>query len=32
MSECLVLGAVEEDGKVVLLQCQKPAKNGLKIS
>jgi len=31
-SECLVLGAVEEDGKVVVLQTERPVKNGIKIS
>ncbi len=29
MSDCLVLGAVEADGKVVLLQTERPTKNGL---
>jgi tRNA-binding protein len=29
MSECLVLGAVETDGKVVLLQTERPTENGL---
>ncbi len=31
-SEFLVLGAVEEDGKVVLLHPSQPTKNGLKIA
>ena len=31
-SQFLVLGAIEEDGKVVLLHPSQPAKNGLKIS
>jgi tRNA-binding protein len=31
-SECLVLGAIEEDGKVVVLQTERPVKNGIKIS
>ncbi len=31
-SECLVLGAVQTDGKVVLLQTERPIENGLKIS
>jgi tRNA-binding protein len=31
-SECLVLGAVEEEGKVVVLQTERPVKNGIKIS
>ena len=30
--EFLVLGALEEDGKVVLLHPSKPTKNGLKIA
>ena len=29
MSECLVLGAVEADGKVVLLQTERTTNNGL---
>lgn len=29
MSECLVLGAVETDGKVVLLQTERQTENGL---
>ncbi len=29
MSECLVLGAVETDGKVVLLQTERRTENGL---
>jgi len=28
MSECLVLGAVEADGNVVLLQTERPTSNG----
>jgi tRNA-binding protein len=32
MSECLVLGAVQDGGEVVLLQPEKPVANGLKIS
>ena len=31
-SQFLVLGAVEEDGKVVLLHPSQPTKNGLKIA
>ncbi len=31
-SEFLVLGAIQEDGKVVLLHPSQPAKNGLKIA
>ena len=31
-SQFLVLGALEEDGKVVLLHPSKPTKNGLKIA
>ena len=31
-SQFLVLGAIEEDGKVVLLNPSQPAKNGLKIA
>ena len=31
-SEFLVLGALEEDGKVVLLHPSQPTKNGLKIA
>ena len=31
-SQFLVLGALEEDGKVVLLHPSQPTKNGLKIS
>ena len=31
-SQFLVLGALEEDGKVVLLHPSQPAKNGLKIA
>jgi tRNA-binding protein len=32
MSECLVLGAVNQDGSVVLLQPQQAVANGLKIA
>ncbi len=32
ISECLVLGAVNTDGGVVLLQPQQPTENGLKIA
>ncbi|GAB3688092.1 tRNA-binding protein [Spirosoma flavus] len=32
MSECLVLGAVAEDGTVTLLQTERPTKNGLRIA
>ena len=31
-SQFLVLGAIEEDGKVVLLHPSQPAKNGLRIA
>jgi len=31
-SECLVLGSVDDEGKVVLLQPERQVKNGLKIS
>ena len=31
-SEFLVLGAIEEDGKVVLIHPSQPAKNGLKLA
>lgn len=31
-SECLVLGAVNEDGSIVLLQTEKPVLNGLRIA
>ena len=31
-SEFLVLGAIEEDGKVVLVHPSQPSKNGLKIA
>ena len=31
-SEFLVLGAIEEDGKVVLIHPSQPTKNGLKIA
>ena len=31
-SQFLILGALEEDGKVVLLHPSKPTKNGLKIA
>ena len=32
ISECLVLGAVQEDGSVVLLQTERQVPNGLKIA
>ncbi len=32
MSECLVLGAVGENGEVTLLQTERPAPNGLRVS
>ena len=32
MSECLVLGAVAEDGEVALLETEQATKNGLRIS
>lgn len=32
MSECLVLGAVAEDGSVVLLETERNTKNGLRIA
>nr|WP_204618844.1 tRNA-binding protein [Desulforadius tongensis] len=32
MSEVLVLGTVQSDGKVVLLQPERPVENGLRIS
>lgn len=32
MSECLVLGAVDADGNVVLMQPEASVKNGLKIA
>jgi tRNA-binding protein len=31
-SECLVLGAVNEDGSIVLLQTEQPVGNGLRIA
>ncbi len=31
-SECLVLGAVNDDGSIVLLQTEKPVSNGLRIA
>ncbi len=31
MSECLVLGAVADDGTVTLLQTERPTENGLRI-
>jgi len=31
-SECLVLGAIEADGNVVLLQTERTVKNGLRIA
>ncbi|ADB42098.1 tRNA-binding protein [Spirosoma linguale] len=32
MSECLVLGAVDNDGTVTLLQTERPTENGLRIA
>ncbi|WP_165358928.1 tRNA-binding protein [Spirosoma sordidisoli] len=32
MSECLVLGAVADDGTVTLLQTERPTENGLRIA
>lgn len=32
MSECLVLGAVADDGAVTLLQTERPTQNGLRIA
>jgi tRNA-binding protein len=32
MSECLILGAVGDDGSVTLLQTERAAKNGLRIA
>lgn len=32
MSECLILGAVGDDGNVTLLQTERTAKNGLRIA
>lgn len=32
MSECLILGAVGDDGNVTLLQPEKPVDNGLRIA
>lgn len=32
MSECLVLGAVDDDGTVTLLQTERPTPNGLRIA
>ncbi|QJW88220.1 tRNA-binding protein [Spirosoma taeanense] len=32
MSECLVLGAVADDGTVTLLQTERPTQNGLRIA
>lgn len=32
LSECLVLGAVAEDGTVTLLQTERPTQNGLRIA
>ncbi len=32
MSECLVLGAVNQKGEVVLLQTERNSRNGIKIS
>lgn len=31
MSECLVMGAVGDDGEVTLLQPERPTKNGMRI-
>lgn len=31
ISECLVLGAVQDDGKVILLQTERITENGLRI-
>lgn len=32
ISECLVLGAVDDEGDVILLQPESPVKNGLRIA
>jgi tRNA-binding protein len=32
MSECLVLGAVKEDGSIILLETEQQVDNGLKIA
>jgi hypothetical protein len=32
MSECLVLGAVDDKGEVTLLETERKTKNGLQIS
>lgn len=32
LSECLVLGAVADDGTVTLLQTERPTQNGLRIA
>jgi len=32
MSDCLVLGAVADDGTVTLLQTERPTENGLRIA
>ncbi|WP_420148764.1 tRNA-binding protein [Spirosoma sp.] len=32
ISECLVLGAVDSDGTVTLLQTERPTQNGLRIA
>ncbi|AUD05146.1 tRNA-binding protein [Spirosoma pollinicola] len=32
MSECLVLGAVTDDGTVTLLQTERPTQNGMRIA
>ncbi|QDK83011.1 tRNA-binding protein [Spirosoma sp. KCTC 42546] len=32
MSECLILGAVADDGSVTLLQTERPTQNGLRIA
>ena len=31
MSECLILGAVDDDGTVTLLQTERPTQNGVRI-
>lgn len=31
MSECLVLGAIDDDGTVTLLQTERPTQNGVRI-
>lgn len=32
ISECLILGAVDDDGTVTILQTERPTKNGLRIA